>query len=870
MRKQKSLYCLIILFLVFWIFNSGTAQVSTIRNQILIGARPMGMGEAFAAVADDGNTIFWNPAGLANIDRFEMASMHTNLFDSGLQNNYLSFIMPYSERFAYGVDWFNLGLADKVLDYSMNLFNFSMSFRLTEGFSLGMNIKRLLSSANFYGLSEGAGSGWGGDFGAYFSFAPVFSKLAGLSFGIMAQDLNNTKITYDNDVSEAILRRNIHYGFCYRINRLYFFEQPLLAMDWDDRIHIGTEFWLPEIMNFRFGFRAGVQKDLYKYGDPESGVSFGASINYQIQDQYFLNFDYAFTDHPALMNTSRLSLGFSFSLPTCPVKIDTVHFEDLYASLYPFHEDTTFGMVTCHYQPAKKIDFEIKVEQPDYKILSKRKVRLNPEAQPEDTTKSIELNPSFSAKILRVKGEEKVRANIEIKPKSLVRMKPERAVSNSFTLYGIGKINWANGDAQAAAFITPDDPVVRDFAIDIIQKNSEEAALINEPVTNAGSIFRELGHHELQYVRDARSTTNKKAIDTISYPRELLAKQQGDCDDTTVLLASLYQSVGIRTALASTPNHIFIMFDSGIGSRKHLQLALPQEMYCLRDERVWIPVETTWLNKSFLDAWEKGATEMNENRQNGDLNIIDVEQAWEKYRPIPIKTLESIIKQEEVLAVLGDENAYEERKRLSQIQTKYLEQMEAKVRQFPDSLQIRNKLAITYALRGELGPAWSHFNAMLEQDSTNFKALNNLGNLCFKSGILDSARLWYQKALACAQTGEDSNGIYLNLGTLFTAMEDEVMAGNMYNNVIRDVADSTQQYAVLCNRVEQLLGFPIEDEALDRAEKKQKTKHTNKNTVRKSVKQSQKKKISNKKSRSASRKGRLPADEIEDVFYWAY
>ena len=35
------------------------------------GARPVGMGEAFVAVADDLNAAFWNPAGLTEVERLE-------------------------------------------------------------------------------------------------------------------------------------------------------------------------------------------------------------------------------------------------------------------------------------------------------------------------------------------------------------------------------------------------------------------------------------------------------------------------------------------------------------------------------------------------------------------------------------------------------------------------------------------------------------------------------------------------------------------------------------------------------------------------------------------------------------------------------
>jgi hypothetical protein len=37
----------------------------------IIGPRPLGMGGAFVAVADEASTVYWNPAGLTRVEEFE-------------------------------------------------------------------------------------------------------------------------------------------------------------------------------------------------------------------------------------------------------------------------------------------------------------------------------------------------------------------------------------------------------------------------------------------------------------------------------------------------------------------------------------------------------------------------------------------------------------------------------------------------------------------------------------------------------------------------------------------------------------------------------------------------------------------------------
>ena len=44
-----------------------------------VGARALGMGSAFTAMADDATSAFWNPAGLARLQKGEASFMHANL-----------------------------------------------------------------------------------------------------------------------------------------------------------------------------------------------------------------------------------------------------------------------------------------------------------------------------------------------------------------------------------------------------------------------------------------------------------------------------------------------------------------------------------------------------------------------------------------------------------------------------------------------------------------------------------------------------------------------------------------------------------------------------------------------------------------------
>ena len=74
-RLMGTTVALALMFTCF-VFGSrvGVAQVEEIAigNTFGLGARTMGMGGAFLAVADDYTTLYWNPAGLAQIRKFEL------------------------------------------------------------------------------------------------------------------------------------------------------------------------------------------------------------------------------------------------------------------------------------------------------------------------------------------------------------------------------------------------------------------------------------------------------------------------------------------------------------------------------------------------------------------------------------------------------------------------------------------------------------------------------------------------------------------------------------------------------------------------------------------------------------------------------
>ena len=96
------------------------------QDQLFVGTRPLGMGGAFIAVADDGNTITWNPAGLPRLRRKEFTSSYADLYAMDISHSYTGIVWPFGDRVAVGFDWANVGFDDQELSYSENKLHFSL------------------------------------------------------------------------------------------------------------------------------------------------------------------------------------------------------------------------------------------------------------------------------------------------------------------------------------------------------------------------------------------------------------------------------------------------------------------------------------------------------------------------------------------------------------------------------------------------------------------------------------------------------------------------------------------------------------------------------------------------------------------------
>jgi len=731
-------------------------------DQLFVGTRPLSMGGAFIAVADDANTITWNPAGLPGLRRTEFTTTYADLYAMGITQSYLGFVKPFSDRVALGFDWSNVGFDDKELLYAENKMNLAIGIQPHRKVSFGITLKYLMRDMQLDGTSYGKSSGVGYDAGL------LIQPLKNLKFGVGLYDLGGTQVAYKDKTTEIILGQAFKLGISYMP-----IDGLILAADYGDRFHFGAEY----ILASRLSFRAGVQQDVS--GDEKILVpSGGLSIKFKS-----LIVEYGYESHPYLEPTHRFSFALQFSPAVVSITSTAISHNPVFRSLHRYYESETFLKVGIKNISDADLPVDVSLFVPT--------MMDNPHSQsvilPPKSEEEYDIGVSFSSDVLTSKKatfDNLVQPEVKITYKQGGEEKLAQKKLESSYVLGKGKLTWSNPD-MIACYVTPADAVVDKFARNFIQYYTP---VLNDYFgrSNLGRgiiLYDALGTHGLVYNIDLETpfldiADDKTTFDTVKYPGDMLRDKIGDCDDLTALYGSLMGNLGIETMFLDVfkpgAGHIFLMFDSGVKPDDVGKYFLDENEVVVLNDKVWIPIEATLVGKSFFSAWKQGALKYNEMKAENFVNEISVKEASAKYlagshitpdMPMPvIDGINDLLKED-----IKQYGVWLEQIVYNAVGNKL------------DAAEDYYDAGVKYMEFGRYKEAINMLETAINMKPVFPDAINTLGVCYTKKEEYEKAIEFYEKALG--QSGEHA-GYMLNIAISHFMMGNKGMAKQKYDEVI--------------------------------------------------------------------------------------
>jgi hypothetical protein len=274
---------LLFLFLTFLFPLHGQAAFEFLDN----GARPVAMGGAFCAVADDAHAPHYNSAGMGQVHGWKATIGYCQLFglaDLSLQN--VSYIQPTR----YGV----LGLSAQRFGgdlYREAALGFSFAGRLRDNLFVGLSLRGLQLAIPGYGSDQTLGI----DLGVLAVMAPR------LHWGLSVRNLNDGRLGRRGEEMPQVLVM----GFAFRPNSRLLLSTDLLqdiadvsveklaTGGYPMELRLGQEFrlWLP--LTLRLGLQVRPTR-------LSGGVGIRAGP---------FHLDYAYCSHQFLGPTHHISLS---------------------------------------------------------------------------------------------------------------------------------------------------------------------------------------------------------------------------------------------------------------------------------------------------------------------------------------------------------------------------------------------------------------------------------------------------------------------------------------------------------------------------------------------------------------------------------
>lgn len=193
----------------------------------------------------------------------------------------------------------------------------------------------------------------------------------------------------------------------------------------------------------------------------------------------------------------------------------------------------------------------------------------------------------------------------------------DRSHSTSVRFYDHNHINW-NNPLSLTAFVNPTSKSLHRLMVQV--NDLTPAPYADQLPARSQGIFASIltfnlcKQLNLKYQLDPESMVGDpdRPLDVVNRPEQTLAEGAGDCDDLTVLWASMLMSRGVAATGVLLPDHIMLLVDTGIPAERWEDALLPRDLLIIREGRVWLPLEPTTEVGSYLSMVRYASQVLNE------------------------------------------------------------------------------------------------------------------------------------------------------------------------------------------------------------------------------------------------------------------
>jgi hypothetical protein len=341
---KRFLNCLLVLLLAA---SFGEAQefskVGTGSAQFLkidVGARSVGLGGAYVAMADDIFSMYWNPAGVARMTRKSAGASYKN-YIADLNHNYIGLALPLGETSGLGfhaifmsTDPIEITTVEQprgtgtFYEYSNLAIGISYGRWMTDRLTLGATVKYLhesihrekaqglafdigsLFDTGIYGIRLGMSLS---NFGSNMRMdGPDLDALADIDAGTASNRTTPSRLRTLDWPLPLIFRMGVRLDLLGGLNPHFKNERNRLTaavaindpLDNNLRTNYGLEYEWNRLITLRAGYYGS-------YDTNTLGLTLGSGLNFNLGGKLFI-IDYAYQDFGILESVHQYSLKLEF------------------------------------------------------------------------------------------------------------------------------------------------------------------------------------------------------------------------------------------------------------------------------------------------------------------------------------------------------------------------------------------------------------------------------------------------------------------------------------------------------------------------------------------------------------------------------